>query len=77
MDMNLSNPWEVVEDRGAWRAAVNGVAKSQIRLSDLKATIWYNNVKINSMLILSMKGLNSVVEHHFCKINCIVYFCLQ
>ena len=30
MDMNLSTLWEIVEDRGAWRAAVHGVRKSQI-----------------------------------------------
>ena len=29
MDMNLSKPWERVEDRGAWHATVNVVAKSQ------------------------------------------------
>ena len=34
MDMNLSKLWEMVEDRGAWRAAVRGVVKSQPRLSD-------------------------------------------
>ena len=28
-DMNLSKLWETVEDRGAWRAAVHGVAKSR------------------------------------------------
>ena len=32
--INVSRPWEIVEDRGAWRAAVHGVAKSQTRLSD-------------------------------------------
>ena len=29
MGMNLSKLWEIVEDRGAWCAAVPGVTKSQ------------------------------------------------
>ena len=29
MDMNLSELWETVEDRGAWYAPVHGVPKSQ------------------------------------------------
>ena len=34
MDMSLSKLQEMVKDRGAWRAAVHGVTKSQTRLSD-------------------------------------------
>ena len=29
MDMNLSELWEMVLDREAWRAAIHGVAKSR------------------------------------------------
>ena len=34
MDMSLSKFWEIVEDRGAWHAAVHRIAKGQTRLSD-------------------------------------------
>ena len=34
MDMSLSELWELVMDREAWRAEVHEATKSQTRLSD-------------------------------------------
>ena len=34
MDMSLSEPQELVMDRGTWRVVIHGVAKNRTRLSD-------------------------------------------
>ena len=39
MDMNFSQFQGIVKDKGAWHAAIHGVAKSQTQLSDWTTTM--------------------------------------
>ena len=34
MDVNLSELWEMVMDREAWRAVIHGITKSRAQLND-------------------------------------------
>ena len=46
MDVSLSELWEWVMDRAAWRAVIQGVAQSRTRLSDYTELNWEVMVKM-------------------------------
>ena len=50
MDMSLVKLWEIVEDWESWHAAVHGVTKGQIRLSDWIVLGFYVNLCFHSLL---------------------------
>ena len=71
IDVSLSELWELVMDREAWRAAVHGVAKRRTRLSNQTVNA-FNHIKkaehqrIDAFELVLEKTLESPLD---CKIK--------
>ena len=67
MDMDLSKLWETVEDRGAWRAAVQGVSESDTSLL-LNSNVFHclSSLSVMDMLLFEPDD-SEVILHLFFK----------
>ena len=66
MDVSVSELWELVMDRQAWRAVIHGVSKSQTRLSD------WTELKKNTTKHLYPPPLT---KNYLCKSEFVLLYC--